>query len=150
MGAKQLETLLGAVVVLVAALFVTFVFSVSDTGSVNGYELVARFDSVEGLDVGSDVRLGGIKVGQVVSQELDPVTYLAVVRIGISEGIRLPIDSSLQVTSEGLFGGRYMAIVPGADDALLQPGDEIRYTQSAVNIEQLLGRFATGGAVGGN
>ena len=65
----------------------------------NGYELVARFDSIEGLDVGSDVRLGGIKVGQVISQELDPVTYLAVVRIGIAEGIRLPIDSSLQVAS---------------------------------------------------
>ena len=101
-------------------------------------------DSVEGLNVGSDVRLGGIKVGTVVSQELDPLTYLAVVRIGIAEDVRIPTDSMVQVVSEGLLGGRYMAIVPGAEDAMLGPGGEIRYTQSAVNIEQLIGRFAGG------
>ena len=149
MRASHLETLLGAVVVLVAAAFVVFVFSVSEVGGVDGYQLVAKFDSVEGLSVGSDVRVGGIKVGSIVSQELDPATYLAIVTIGISRDVTLPVDSSVQVVSESLLGGRYMSIVPGADDALLQPGDEIRYTQSAVNIEQLLGRFATG-AVGGN
>ena len=144
MYGNPIEILLGAVVVAAAVVFSIFVFTVSDTGDVGGYELVARFDSVEGLNVGSDVRLGGIKIGAVVSQELDPVTYLAVVRIGIAEDVRIPTDSIVQVVSEGLLGGRYMAIIPGAEDAMLGPGGEIRYTQSAVNIEQLIGRFAGG------
>ena len=122
MYGNPIEILLGAVVVAAAVVFSIFVFTVSDTGEVRGYELVARFDSVEGLNVGSDVRLGGIKVGTVVSQELDPLTYLAVVRIGIAEDVRIPTDSMVQVVSEGLLGGRYMAIVPGAEDAMLGPG----------------------------
>ena len=149
MGNNLLETLLGAVVVVVAAAFLVFVFSVSDTGAVRGYELTARFDRVDGLNVGSDVRVGGIKVGSVLSQELDPQTYLAVVRVGIASDVRIPVDSSGQVVSESLLGGRYLAIIPGAEDAMLAPGDEIRYTQSAVNLEDLLGRFAIGGAAGG-
>ncbi|MDA1132565.1 MAG: outer membrane lipid asymmetry maintenance protein MlaD [Proteobacteria bacterium] len=148
MRGNPIEIVLGAVVVSVAVVFAVFVFTVSDTGQVRGYELIARFDTVEGLSVGSDVRLGGIKVGTVAGLDLDPVTYLAVARIGVAADVRIPTDSIVQVVSEGLLGGRYMAIVPGAEDAMLGPGDEIRFTQSAVNIEQLLGRFA-GGAGGG-
>lgn len=148
MRGNPIEILLGAVVVAVAVVFAVFVFTISDTGAMRGYELVARFDSVEGLNVGSDVRLGGIKVGTVVSQELDPVTYLAVVTIGMAAEVKIPTDSVVQVVSEGLLGGRYMSIVPGAEEAMLGPGEEIRYTQSAVNIETLIGRFAGGGGGG--
>ena len=91
------------------------------------------------------MRVGGIKVGTVVSQELDPLTYLAVVRFSVEPSVKLPVDSSSEVVTEGLLGGRYLAIVPGADEEMLPPGGEIRFTQSAISIEQLLGRFAFGG-----
>lgn len=146
MQGNPIEVLLGAVVVTVAVVFAAFVFTISDTGAIRGYELTARFDSVEGLGVGADVRVGGIKVGSVLSQELDLVSYLAVVRMAISPDVEIPADSIIQVVTEGLLGGRSLSIVPGADEAMLGPGEEIRYTQSAVNIEQLIGRFAGGGS----
>lgn len=146
MGGSYLETLLGALVVAVAAGFLVFAFSVADVGAVRGYELVAKFDRVDGLSVGSDIRLGGIKVGTVVAQELDPATYLAVVHMSIDDGVLVPMDSSAEVVSDGLLGGRYLAIVPGPSDEMLEPAGQIRFTQSAVSLEQLLGRFAFGGA----
>jgi phospholipid/cholesterol/gamma-HCH transport system substrate-binding protein len=136
--------LLGAVVVIVAAGFLVFAFGVSDVGAVKGYELVAKFDRVDGLSVGSDVKIGGIKVGTVVAQELDPATYLAVVHMAIDEGVKVPIDSSSEIVSEGLLGARYLAIVPGPSDEMLAGGGLIRFTQSSISIEQLLGRFAFG------
>ena len=144
MGGSLLETLLGAVVVVVAAAFLIFAFGVSDVGAVKGYELIAKFDRVDGLSVGSDVKVGGIKVGTVVAQVLDPATYLAVVHMSIDEGVKLPVDSSSEVVSEGLLGARYLAIVPGPSEEMLEPGGLIRFTQSSISIEQLLGRFAFG------
>ncbi len=144
MGGSLLETMLGAVVVVVAAAFLIFAFGVSDVGAVKGYELIAKFDRVDGLSVGSDVKVGGIKVGTVVAQELDPATYLAVVHMSIDEGVKLPVDSSSEVVSEGLLGARYLAIVPGPSEEMLGPGGLIRFTQSSISIEQLLGRFAFG------
>ncbi|MBT4711211.1 MAG: outer membrane lipid asymmetry maintenance protein MlaD [Alphaproteobacteria bacterium] len=145
MGGTLLETLLGAVVVIVAAAFLVFAFGVSDVGAVKGYELIAKFDRVDGLAVGSDVKVGGIKVGTVMTQELDPATYLAVVYMSIDDGIPVPVDSSAEIVSEGLLGGRYMAIVPGPSDEMLKAGGLIRFTQSSISIEQLLGQFAFGG-----
>ncbi|MBT5859828.1 MAG: outer membrane lipid asymmetry maintenance protein MlaD [Alphaproteobacteria bacterium] len=145
MGGTLLETLLGAGVVIVAAAFLVFAFGVSDVGAVKGYELIAKFDRVDGLAVGSDVKVGGIKVGTVMTQELDPATYLAVVYMSIDDGIPVPVDSSAEIVSEGLLGGRYMAIVPGPSDEMLKAGGLIRFTQSSISIEQLLGQFAFGG-----
>ena len=113
MRGSPLEALLGAVVVAAAVAFAVFVFGFAELGAVRGYELVAKFVSVEGLGVGSDVRLAGIKVGSVVSQEIEPVTYLAVVRIGVESDVSLPVDTVAQVVTDGLLGGRYMALVPG-------------------------------------
>ena len=145
MGGTLLETLLGAVVVIVAAAFLVFAFGVSDVGAVKGYELIAKFDRVDGLAVGSDVKVGGIKVGTVVAQELDPATYLAVVTMSVDEGIPIPVDSSSEIVSEGLLGGRYLAIIPGPSDEMLAAGGLIRFTQSSISIEKLLGQFAFGG-----
>ena len=145
MGGTLLETLLGAGGVIVAAAFLVFAFGVSDVGAVKGYELIAKFDRVDGLAVGSDVKVGGIKVGTVMTQELDPATYLAVVYMSIDDGIPVPVDSSAEIVSEGLLGGRYMAIVPGPSDEMLKAGGLIRFTQSSISIEQLLGQFAFGG-----
>lgn len=141
---NPLEMMLGAVVIVAALFFSILVFNISDGRSVEGYELIARFDSVDGLSEGSDVRLAGIKIGKVMSQSLDTETYLAIIKIVIDEQIKIPKDSVIQVVSESLLGGRYMSIIPGADESMLMPGEEIRYTQSAVNIETLITRFAGG------
>jgi phospholipid/cholesterol/gamma-HCH transport system substrate-binding protein len=148
MSRNLLETLLGAVVLIVAIGFLAFAYSSSQVQQIGGYELVARFDKVDGLETGSDVRISGIRVGTVLDQTLDPETYRAEVRFNLREDVRLPADTSAAVVSNGLLGGKYLALVPGGDVEMLEPGDEVTLTQSAVNLEDLIGHmiFSQGGA----
>ena len=141
MRGNVVEALLGAVVLVVAAGFLVFAYSSTEVGSVAGYEVSAKFDRVDGLAVGSDVRLGGIKIGTIVDQTLEPDTYLAIVRMTIDPDIRLPADSSAEIVSDGLLGGRYLSLVPGGAEEMLATGDEIRFTQSPMSLESLIGRL---------
>jgi phospholipid/cholesterol/gamma-HCH transport system substrate-binding protein len=141
MTRNLLETLLGAVVLIVAVGFLSFAYSSSQVQESDGYELIARFDKVDGLERGSDVRISGIKVGAVVDQSLDPETYRAEVRFTLREDVQLPADTSAAVVSNGLLGGKYLALVPGGDIEMLEPGDEVTLTQSAVNLEDLIGHI---------
>lgn len=141
MTRNLLETLLGAVVLIVAIVFLVFAYSASQLGDDSGYELIARFDRVDGLQRGSEVRIGGIKVGTVVDQSLDPATYRAEVRFTVREDVEVPADSSISVASDGLLGGKYLALVPGGDIEMLEPGGEVTLTQSAINFEDLIGHF---------
>ena len=147
MSRNILETLLGAVVLIVAVGFLAFAYSSSQIQQNDGYELIARFDKVDGLEPGSDVRISGIKVGSVLDQTLDPETYRAEVRFSLREDVRLPADTSAAVVSNGLLGGKYLALVPGGDIEMLEAGDEVTLTQSAVNLEDLIGHmiFSQGG-----
>jgi phospholipid/cholesterol/gamma-HCH transport system substrate-binding protein len=135
------ETLMGAVVLVVAALFLTFAYSSTDVRPVRGYQVTAKFDRVDGLNPGSDVKISGIKVGTVVDEKLDPDTFLAIVRISLNNDVKLPVDTVAQVSSEGLLGSNFLALVPGAEDKTIPPGGEIKYTQAPVNLMQLLGKF---------
>jgi len=141
MTRNLLETVLGAIVLIVAVVFLLYAYNASQLGSNSGYQLMARFDRVDGLQRGSDVRIGGIKVGTVVDQGLDPVSYRAEVRFTVNEDIELPSDSSVAVASDGLLGGKYLSLVPGGDDVMLGAGEEITLTQSAINLEDLIGHF---------
>lgn len=141
MTRNLLETVLGAIVLIVAVVFFVYAYNASQLGSDSGYQLLARFDRVDGLQRGSDVRIGGIKVGTVVEQGLDPVSYRAEVRFTVNDDIELPADSSVSVSSDGLLGGKYLALVPGGDDLMLEAGEEIALTQSAINLEDLIGHF---------
>ena len=147
MSRNHLETLLGAVVLIVAVGFLAFAYNSSQIEQNDGYELIARFDKVDGLEPGSDVRISGIKVGSVLDQTLDPETYRAEVRFTLRDDVRLPADTSAAVVSNGLLGGKYLALVPGGDIEMLEPGDEVTLTQSAVNLEDLIGHmiFSQGG-----
>ncbi|MEX1148355.1 MAG: outer membrane lipid asymmetry maintenance protein MlaD [Sphingomonadales bacterium] len=138
------ETLMGAVVLLAAGLFVAFAYSKADMRTVKGYELTARFDRIDGLNVGTDVRLSGIKVGTVVGQELDPQSYFAIVRFTVDNAVRVPDDTMAKITSDGLLGGSYLALDPGFSEEMLSPGDEIYETQGAIDLLTLLSRFAGG------
>lgn len=140
MSRNVIETVMGAVVLAVAAFFLVFAYSSVSIGRVEGYEVVARFASVGGLQTGSDVRISGVKVGTVVSQGLDPVTYLAEVRMSIDPSIELPTDTAAIIASESLLGGNYMSLSPGGAAEMIPPGGTIQFTQSTPGIEQLLGQ----------
>jgi phospholipid/cholesterol/gamma-HCH transport system substrate-binding protein len=142
-GRSIAEVAAGAVVLAVAAVFLVFAVTNSGRGGVSGpgLTLSARFDRIDGLAPGADVRIAGVKVGSVVDQRIDPQTFLAVLTLRIDGSLRIPSDSSAEIASEGLLGGKYVSIVPGGADRLLQNGGQITITQSAISLESLLGRF---------
>jgi phospholipid/cholesterol/gamma-HCH transport system substrate-binding protein len=148
MTRNLLETLLGAIVLLVAIGFMTFAYRSSQISESDGYELTARFNRVDGLERGADVRISGIKVGTVVDQSLNPETFQAEVRFSLPDNIHLPLDSSAAVVSSGLLGSKYLALVPGGDIEMLKPGGEVTLTQSSVNVEDLIGHLIFSGAGG--
>jgi phospholipid/cholesterol/gamma-HCH transport system substrate-binding protein len=141
MGRNLIETLMGAVVLVVAGFFLWFAYSSTNVRPVRGYNVVAKFERVDGLGIGADVRLSGIKVGTVVDQKLEPNTYLAVVTLSLDATVRLPTDTVAQITSEGLLGSNFVSLVPGAEEKVIAPGGEVRFTQAPVNLVQMLGKF---------
>lgn len=141
MGRNLVETLIGAAVLGVAIVFIVFAYSMGGPKTVEGYVLTGKFDRVDGLVEGSDVRLSGIKIGTVTRQTLDPETYLAVITMNIKPEIKLPRDSSAQVASDGLLGDKYLSLQAGGDDEMLKPGGEIEHTQGSVDLLSLVGRF---------
>ncbi|HEX3942720.1 MAG TPA: outer membrane lipid asymmetry maintenance protein MlaD [Rhizomicrobium sp.] len=141
---NMVETLIGALVVVIALGFVVFAYSNTSAGGLSGYPLEARFSSADGIVSGTDVRLHGIKIGDVSSVDLDPKTYLAIVHMNVRSSIPLPDDSSIKVTSAGLLGNSYLSIQPGGSLKNLQPGGVIANTQGSVDIMGLIGRAIYG------
>lgn len=141
MHRNVIETVMGAVVLIVAAVFLVFVYSSSNIRTGSGYELIARFNRVDGVTPGTDVRMSGIKIGSVTDIELDKESYLAVLHMSIDKDVLLPTDSTAKVQNDGLLGGSFLAIEPGADEEMLADGGEIRFTQDPINIADLIGRF---------
>lgn len=144
MSRNAVETVMGAVVLVVAAVFLFFAYTTSQVRAISGYEVKANFDRVEGLRDGGDVRISGIKVGSIISQTLDPKDYVAVVRMSIDPSIKIPTDSVATIASAGLLGDKYLSIVPGADDAFIKPGGTIEHTTPPMSLESLIGQFIYG------
>lgn len=128
------ETLVGAAVLVIAGLFVAYGYSVTENDSTDGYALSAQFDRVDGLTVGSDVRMSGIKVGTVTGLTLDTENFYANAEFVISGTVELPEDTSAKITSEGLLGGNYVSLSPGGSEDTLGAGGEILYTQGSVDL----------------
>jgi phospholipid/cholesterol/gamma-HCH transport system substrate-binding protein len=142
MRGNVIEIVIGAVVLVVAALFLVFAYRTSQLRTVSGgYEVSADFARIDGIHQGSDVRISGIKVGSVVADELDPKTYLATIRMSIDRAVQLPDDTVAQVTSSGLLGDKYMSLTPGGSDTMIPPGGKIQYTQSSISLENLIGQM---------
>jgi phospholipid/cholesterol/gamma-HCH transport system substrate-binding protein len=140
-GGNVIETVMGAVVIAVAAVFLFFAYTTSHVGAGSGYELTAQFSSVDGLNVGSDVSVAGVKIGAVTAETLDPRTFLATVHMTIERQYKLPEDSIAKIASPGLLGSKYIEIVPGGSDKALPPGGRIKYTQASVSLEDLIGQM---------
>ena len=142
MSRNFVETLLGAVVLVVAIVFLSYSTKVGDIGSTeNGYNVYADFSEIGGLRVGDDVRISGVKVGSVASLALQPETYLARVTLNIEPTVKLPDDTASIISSESLLGGTFLALEPGGSEDMLADGDRIQYNQAAQNLEKLLGQF---------
>ena len=139
---NAIETIVGALVILIAGAFFTFVYKTADVraGS-GGYEVTANFESIDGISTGSDVRVSGIKVGSVVSQRLNIETYEAVVTMAIAPEVKLPLDTSAKVTSDGLLGSKFIAIEPGGEEEMLADGGNIEHTQGAIDIFGMISSF---------
>jgi phospholipid/cholesterol/gamma-HCH transport system substrate-binding protein len=135
------EVITGAAVLLLAAGFLGYAIASTGRANVSGYAITARFSSIDGLGAGSDVRLAGVKVGSVANTYIDPKTYQAVVAMQVEPTVQLPKDSSAAVTSDGLLGGKYIALSPGGDEQMIPSGGTITITQGSVSLEQLLGKF---------
>ncbi len=141
MKRSLVETILGAVVLLGAGLFLLYSIETADIADTGGYEVTADFSSVGGLKPGDIIQISGVKVGTVSRIDLVTETYLARVYMNIREDYKVPTDTAALITSEGLLGGQYMALEPGADEEMIAPGGVIQYTQAPQNLEQLLGQF---------
>ena len=140
------EILVGGAVLAAAIAFGVYATQSTGFGGSSGdYELSASFRSLEGIAVGSDVRLAGVKIGTVTGVNLNPETYRADTQISVLDGIEIPDDSAIIISSEGLLGGNFVEIMPGGSPFYFSPGDEIEDTQGAVSLVSLLVRFVAGG-----
>ena len=141
MSRNAVETVMGAVVLLIAGIFLALAYEYAEVRMVEGYVITAKFNKVDGLQRGSDVRIGGVKVGSVVDQFIDPQDYRVVVTVSIKSDLKLPLDSTASITSDGLLGGKYVKLEPGFETAVIEPGGEITDTKDVIAIEDLLGRL---------
>ncbi len=146
MKENKLEVIIGAVVIAVALGFVIFLYQSTGLSVSNSkhYELKADFRSADGIHVGTDVRLAGVKVGTVSDLSLNVETYRAEAELAIENAVDIPEDSALTVSSEGLLGGNFIEIIPGASYEYMQPGDEFLDTQGSVSLISLLLKFVSG------
>jgi phospholipid/cholesterol/gamma-HCH transport system substrate-binding protein len=141
MSGNVIETVMGAVVLIAAAVFLFFAYSTSQVRAVEGYPVTAQFQSIDGIRDGSDVRIGGVKVGSVAAELLDPKTFVATLKMSINPEYQLPDDTVAEITSPSLLGDKVVSLVPGGSDKDIQPGGQIKYTQSAVSLENLIGQM---------
>ena len=142
MAENKLEIAAGLLVVAAALGFVIFAGKGAGMGSGGDtYDLRASFRSIEGVSLGSDVKLAGVKVGTLTQVSLNPQTYMADAVLSLQKSVELPSDSAVLISSEGLLGGNFIELQPGGMPDVLAPGDEIEDTQGAVSLVSLLMKF---------
>ena len=139
MKSNTFEAIVGAFVIIISVVFLFFVFSTMKIQNSDSYNVSALFNRIDGIKIGSDIRMSGIKIGTVVSQELDNSSFEAKVLMSIDSKILIPDDSSAKITSDGLLGGNYISIEPGGSDIYLLNNEEIFFTQGSVDLIGLVG-----------
>ncbi len=138
-----IETICGVIVLFVATLFAIIAYDIGKVNVMKGeyYTITASFERADGIDIGSPVKVGGVNIGRVAKTRLDSNTYRAVVEIFIDKNIKLPADSSAEITSSGFLGDKYVIIIPGSESSMLANNGEIMLTQSSVSLEGMLAKF---------
>ena len=137
------EFIVGLGVIIIAGWFMLSVVSKSDklrnVGETTNY--IASFNDVSGISVGSDIKLAGVTIGKVLELKLDEINYTAEMILGINRKIKIPSDSEIIITSEGLLGGNYVSISPGGSDAFLKENEKFSFTQSSLSLNNLIQKF---------
>lgn len=147
MSENKAEVALGAVVLAIAIGFVVYLSqSTGLTMGGDSYQIRAGFRTAEGISVGTDVRLAGVKIGAVQDLSLNSETYRAEAVLAIQNDVLIPDDSALTITSEGLLGGHFVEVMPGASFDYLADGGEIIDTQGSVSLVTLLMKFVSVGS----
>lgn len=147
MSENRAELVVGAAVLAVAVGFLAYATSsVGAMQSNAGYSLTASFRSAQGIGVGTDVQLAGVKVGSVTGMELNPETFRADAVMTIRNGVELPDDSSIIIASEGLLGGNFVEVQPGGSPFNFEAGDTVSNTQGSVSLIELLSKFVGSGS----
>lgn len=141
MKRNPIETVLGAVVLVIAGMFLAFAYTTADIQAVTGYSISANFLKVGGLETGSDVRISGIRVGTVTGQSLDPASFEAKVKMSISGNVKLPEDTEAAIVSDGLLGGKYINLIPGKAEKTLADGGTVPKTRDFQSVEDLVGQI---------
>lgn len=141
------ETVIGMIVLAVAAVFMVYAFKTSGAQAGQGaYRVFANFGRADGIDAGSDVKIAGVKVGTVSSAALDPVTYEARLALLVQRGVKIPEDSAAKILTDGVLGGSHVSIEPGAADTMLAEDGAIAITQGSVDLLGLAVQAFTSGA----
>lgn len=140
MKTSSLETIVGAAIIATAFGFFSFAYKSAGLGGSigGGYHISAEFDNIDGVAVGSDVRVAGVKVGSVIGQSLNPKSYQARIDMQIQAGLELSDDTSAKITAEGLLGAKFVALEPGGSDIKVKEGDVLSYTQGAIDIWSII------------
>lgn len=145
MSENTTEVIVGGAVLAVAIGFLVYAGQATGlSGASSEYEMTASFRSADGINVGTDVRMAGVKVGRVTDIALDPETFRAATVFSVQNGIEIPDDSAVAISSEGLLGGNYVELLPGGSPFFLEPGTEIEFTQGSVSLISLLMKFVAG------
>ena len=131
------EPIIGAAVLAVGIAIMALAYASNGERAATGYDLEAQFNKAEGIGVGAAVRLSGVDVGKVVAQTLDD-RFQAHLILRIAPSIKLPKDSAALIQTDGLLGSKFVALQPGSDDANLKPGDHFQFTQSSMNLNDIL------------
>lgn len=145
MSENKVEVAVGAFVLAAAIGFGVYAAQIAGvSSSSSAYPLTASFRSLEGVSVGTDVRLAGVKIGTVTDVALNPETFRADTTVAIASGVEIPDDSAIVISSEGLLGGNFVEVMPGGSPFFFEEGDEILDTQGAVSLISLLLKFVSG------
>ena len=144
-SSRKIEILVGTFVVLALLAFFALAMNMSNLsslGSQKGYNVVAHFDNIGGLRPRAKVTLSGVNVGRVTSITYDKIAFRAVVTMKINSDVNyLPSDTQASIYTSGLLGEQYISLEPGAEDEVLAEGSPIDITQSAVVLEEIIGKF---------
>jgi len=139
MRSNIFETFIGLIVIILAISFLFYSFSITDNNAEGAYNINATFNRIDGIQIGSDVRLSGIKIGSVSKSSLNQITYEAQLALSIDNSIKIPDDSSAKITMDGLLGSNYISIEPGGSEIYLSNNDYLLYTQGSVDLIGLVG-----------
>jgi phospholipid/cholesterol/gamma-HCH transport system substrate-binding protein len=141
MTSRTVETAMGAVILLAGAAALYTTYASSQIKTVDGYKVTAKFNKVGGLQEGNAVRIGGMQVGTLVAQKLDPQSFDAVLELSLRSDVKLPKDTTAEVSSDGLLGGKFLLLTPGTSKETIPPGGAIENTKGVVALEEMVGRM---------